>query len=88
MIGLREKRRARTGPRTTSCDSGLDTTEPDPGDEDLGPKLAEEHDLAYWHADAVAKGHLAPQPKLADENETPITVNYDELVKSWAAAAK
>ena len=53
---------------------------------DLGPRLAEEHDLAYWHADALAKGHLAPQPKLADENETPITVNYDELVKSWAAA--
>ncbi|WP_237155501.1 ABC transporter substrate-binding protein [Oryzibacter oryziterrae] len=50
---------------------------------DIGPKLAEEHDLAYWNADAVAKGNLAPQLPLANEKETPVTVNYDELVKSW-----
>jgi glycerol transport system substrate-binding protein len=50
---------------------------------DIGPKLAEEHDLAYWNADAVAKGNIAPALKLDNEKETPVTVNYDELVKSW-----
>ena len=55
---------------------------------EFGPKLAEEHDLAYWNADAVAAGHLAPQLAIANEKEQGITVNYDELVKSWAEAAK
>ena len=50
---------------------------------DIGPKLAEEHDLAYWNADAVKKGNLAPQLKIENEKEKPVTVNYDELVKSW-----
>ena len=50
---------------------------------DIGPKMAEEHDLAYWNADAVKKGNLAPQLKIETEKEKPITVNYDELVKSW-----
>jgi len=50
---------------------------------DIGPKLAEEHDLAYWNADAVKHGNLAPQLALANEKETPVPVNYDELVKSW-----
>jgi glycerol transport system substrate-binding protein len=50
---------------------------------EIGPKLAEEHDLEYWNKDAVSKGHLAPQLKIADEKEKPMTVNYDELVKSW-----
>ncbi len=50
---------------------------------DIGPKMAEEHDLAFWNADAVAKGNLAPQLKLDNEKETPLTVNYDELIKSW-----
>jgi glycerol transport system substrate-binding protein len=50
---------------------------------DIGPKLADEHDLAYWNADAVKNGNLAPQLKIADEKEKPITINYDELVKSW-----
>ncbi|SUB02316.1 Bacterial extracellular solute-binding protein [Pannonibacter phragmitetus] len=50
---------------------------------DLGPKLAEEHDLQYWHEDAVEKGNLAPQLPIENEKEQPITVNYDELVKSW-----
>ena len=53
---------------------------------DIGPKLAEEHDLAYWNADAVAKGNLAPQLKIENEKEQGQTVNYDELVKSWADA--
>jgi glycerol transport system substrate-binding protein len=50
---------------------------------DIGPKLAEEHDLEYWNKDAVSKGNLAPQLKIENEKEKPITVNYDELVKSW-----
>ena len=50
---------------------------------DIGPKMAEEHDLEYWNADAVAKGNLAPQLKIENEKEQPLTVNYDELVKSW-----
>jgi glycerol transport system substrate-binding protein len=50
---------------------------------DIGPKLAEEQDLAYWNADAVKKGNLAPQLKIENEKEKPVTVNYDELVKSW-----
>ena len=50
---------------------------------DIGPKLAEEHDIDYWNKDAVSKGNLAPQLKIATEKEKPVTVNYDELVKSW-----
>lgn len=50
---------------------------------DMGPKLAEEHDLEYWNKDAVSKGNLAPQLKIENEKEKPLTVNYDELVKSW-----
>ena len=50
---------------------------------DKGPALAEEHDLAYWNAEAVKAGHLAPQLPIANEKEQPITVNYDELIKSW-----
>jgi len=50
---------------------------------DIGPKMAEEHDLAYWNADAVKNGHLAPQLKIENEKEKPVTINYDELVKSW-----
>ncbi|SOC15431.1 ABC transporter substrate-binding protein [Rhodobacter maris] len=50
---------------------------------DMGPKLAEEHDLAWWNAYATEHGSLAPQLKLADEKEKPITVGYDELVASW-----
>lgn len=49
---------------------------------DIGPKMAEEHDLAYWNAEAA--GNLAPQLKIENEKEKPITINYDELVKSWS----
>jgi glycerol transport system substrate-binding protein len=45
--------------------------------------MAEQHDLEYWNKDAVAKGNLAPQLKIENEKEKPLTVNYDELVKSW-----
>jgi glycerol transport system substrate-binding protein len=50
---------------------------------DIGPKLADESDLATWNATAVAAGGLAPQLKIENEKEKPITVNYDELIKSW-----
>jgi glycerol transport system substrate-binding protein len=53
---------------------------------DRGPKLADEHDLNFWNADAVAKGNLAPQLAIANEKEQGVTVNYDELLKSWADA--
>ena len=50
---------------------------------EIGPVLNEEHDLAYWNAEAVKAGGLAPQLKIENEKEKPITVNYDELIKSW-----
>ena len=51
-------------------------------DKDI-PKLAEEHDLEYWNKEAVASGNIAPQLKIEPEKDKPITINYDELVKSW-----
>lgn len=54
---------------------------------DKGPLLNEEHDMEYWVEQAKVNGTLAPQAKKENEKETPITVNYDELVKSWADAA-
>jgi glycerol transport system substrate-binding protein len=50
---------------------------------DKGPVLGEEKDLATWNAAAVAAGGLAPQLKIENEKEKPITVNYDDLIKSW-----
>jgi glycerol transport system substrate-binding protein len=50
---------------------------------DIGPKLAEEHDIEYWNNYAKEHGTLAPQLKLANEKEKPETIGYDELVKSW-----
>jgi glycerol transport system substrate-binding protein len=49
---------------------------------DIGPKLNEESDAQYWFDQPGA-----PYPKLADEKGQPITVNYDELIASWADAA-
>ncbi|SMX41990.1 ABC transporter substrate-binding protein [Maliponia aquimaris] len=45
---------------------------------DIGPKLNEEQDPEYWLSQPGS-----PKAKLADEEETPITVAYDELIKSW-----
>ncbi|SMF18686.1 carbohydrate ABC transporter substrate-binding protein, CUT1 family [Tistlia consotensis] len=53
---------------------------------DRGPHLNKEHDMAYWVEQAKKNGTLAPQPKKANEKEKPITVDYDELVKSWNEA--
>ena len=50
---------------------------------DIGPKMAEKHDLEWWNKYATEHGSLAPQLKIADEKEKPLTISYDELIKSW-----
>jgi glycerol transport system substrate-binding protein len=46
---------------------------------DIGPKLNEPRDPQYWLDQPGA-----PKPRLANEKPEPVTVNYDELVKSWS----
>ena len=46
---------------------------------DIGPKLNEPRDPAWW-----LEQPGSPKAKLANEKPTPVTVNYDELVKSWS----
>ncbi|MBA77806.1 MAG: ABC transporter substrate-binding protein [Tistrella sp.] len=53
---------------------------------EFGPKLNPEHDLAYWNEQAKKNGTIAPQLKIENEKEKPQTVDYDQLVKSWADA--
>jgi len=53
----------------------------------LGPKLNEEKDPEYWYKKAETDGNLAPQRKLANEKPQGVTVDYDELLKSWKAEA-
>jgi glycerol transport system substrate-binding protein len=57
---------------------------------EIGPKLNEEESAEVWFEKAKAEGGLAPQPKIENEKEQPMTVSYDELIKSWedANAAK
>ncbi len=50
---------------------------------DCGPKLNEKRDASYW---LELPG--APKAKLANEKPTPVTVDYDELLKTWEASAK
>ena len=50
---------------------------------DIGPKLADEHDLEWWNNYAQENGTIAPQLQLENEKPQPETVSYDELVKSW-----
>ena len=45
---------------------------------DLGPKLNEEEDPEVW-----LERPGAPKPKLENEDEEPVTIGYDELIKSW-----
>jgi glycerol transport system substrate-binding protein len=45
---------------------------------ELGPVLNEEQDPEYWYAQPGA-----PVARLADEDEQPITIGYDELIASW-----
>ena len=44
----------------------------------FGPKLNEEKGADYWLAQPGA-----PKPRLDNEKPAPITVSYDELLKSW-----
>ena len=50
---------------------------------DCGPKLNKEQDPSYW---LNLPG--SPKAKVANEKPQGMTVDYDELVKSWAAAKK
>ena len=45
---------------------------------DIGPKLNEERDPEYW-----LEQPGAPKPKLENEKPDPVTISYDELIKSW-----
>ncbi|MWB76843.1 extracellular solute-binding protein [Pseudooceanicola sp. 216_PA32_1] len=45
---------------------------------DLGPKMNEEKGADYWLSQPGS-----PKAKLANEDEEPKTISYDELVKSW-----
>ncbi|MEM7781257.1 MAG: ABC transporter substrate-binding protein [Pseudomonadota bacterium] len=45
---------------------------------DLGPKLNEERDAAYW-----LNQPGAPKAKLANEDPEPITIEYDRLIETW-----
>ncbi len=45
---------------------------------DIGPELNEERDPEYWLSQPGA-----PKPQLENEDPEPVTVSYDELVKSW-----
>lgn len=45
---------------------------------DIGPKLNEPQDPQVW-LDAPG----APVAKLDDENPTPVTISYDEMIRSW-----
>ena len=52
---------------------------------DCGPKLNDKHPMEYWVEQAQKNGHLAPQPKLANEKPKGETIDYDTLIKSWPA---
>jgi glycerol transport system substrate-binding protein len=52
----------------------------------LGPKMNPEKTAEYWYEQAVKDGNLAPQRKLANEKPQGETIDYDELLKTWAAA--
>ena len=45
---------------------------------ECGPRLNEPQSREYWFNQPGA-----PKPALANEKPAPITVDYDELVKSW-----
>ena len=54
---------------------------------DRGPKMNEPKDPEYWYAQAAKDGNVAPQRKLANEKPQGVTVDYDELIKTWKAQA-
>jgi len=46
---------------------------------DIGPRIGKAKGAAYWLAQPGA-----PKPMLANEKPKPITIPYDELIKSWS----
>ena len=54
----------------------------------LGPVMNEENTAEYWYAKAEKDGNLAPQRKLANEKPPGETIDYDELLKTWAATPR
>ena len=52
---------------------------------DKGPLMNKPETAEYWYKKAEADGHLAPQRKLENEKPRGETVDYDELLKGWAA---
>ncbi len=45
---------------------------------EMGPKLNPKKDASYW-----LNQPGSPKPKLANEKPKPVTISYDELIKSW-----
>jgi glycerol transport system substrate-binding protein len=45
---------------------------------DLGPVMNDPQEASYW-----LEQPGAPKPKLENEDETPETIAYDDLIKSW-----
>lgn len=45
---------------------------------DIGPKLNKEESAEYWLSQPGS-----PKAKLANEKPQPVTIGYDELIKSW-----
>ena len=45
---------------------------------DLGPVMNDEQDPSFW-----LNQPGSPKAKLANEDEPPVTIAYDELIKSW-----
>ncbi len=52
---------------------------------EFGPKMNPEKGAEYWYAQAEKDGNLAPQRKLANEKPQGETIDYDTLLKTWAA---
>jgi glycerol transport system substrate-binding protein len=50
---------------------------------DCGPKLNKKESAEFWFAKSEKDGNIAPQRKLENEKPQGVTVNYDELIKSW-----
>ena len=47
--------------------------------------MNEEKTAEYWYEQAAKDGNLAPQRKLANEKPQGVTLDYDELIKTWKA---
>ncbi len=54
----------------------------------LGPKMNPEKTAEYWYEKSAKDGNLAPQRKLPNEKPKGETIDYDELLKTWAAAPR